>query len=97
MTAKFRRHREWNWDVAVGTTAILLTCYLWLSTHVYIFIPWVQSSWEEYAALWIFYMGLVNLLTIMSLSSFFMAAFTSPGEIGQGHQVALFKEVQTAN
>ena len=80
MAAAARRSSV-NWDVAVAVLAVVLIVYVWLSSLVYVLIPWLEQSGPEHWLAWSVYLGTVHLVAVMVLWSFLSAALTSPGEL----------------
>ena len=66
-----------------GLGGALLT-WLWWSSHVYIFFPWMEMSEDEWGFGWVAYLTILNSLLFMSLWSFIAVVFTDPGYILDG-------------
>jgi palmitoyltransferase len=78
--------RRQTWDVAVSVLGVTIIVYLWISSHVYIFIPWAQHTWSQHRTGWIVYLMILNLFVFMTLWSFLMAALTNPGEVPSNYK-----------
>ena len=68
-------------DSLIAIFGVLLIVYLWTSTLLFIYQPWISITWSNYAPLWIVFLSLSSVLLLMILWSFFAAAFTNPGPV----------------